>query len=177
MLCWPAWMPKPQRANYAYEPVERRSRTEMEVGSLLRVNYDTDETTLTCTLVLNRTQSAWFETFEQTLLRQGSAWFRMPIQTGGRVAWHTVRFAARPKAGNLIGAGYAAYTLRLDLERREGLMCAALAELLLCVPPDDLLKTSEALKAVVQGLPVLRVPDFWLHTCRKRKLLYEFGLL
>lgn len=175
---WPDWMPKPQRPDYSYEPVDRRSKTDMEVGSVLRVDYDTDETTLNCTLILNRFQASWFEAFERGALHQGSQWFSMPLQTGGFIEWHTVRFAARPKAGKLIGTCYTTYTLQLELERREGPMCDELAKLLVCILPEELLESSAVVKDFTLSLPgVCTIPDFWIYPCIKKRVRYEYGLL
>lgn len=139
--CWPSWMPIAQRQNYAYEPADRRSKTEMEVGSILRVNFDTDESTVDCTLILNQLQAQWFEKFEQSLLNQGAKWFKMPIQTAGCIEMHTVRFSQRPKAGNLIGPKFTTYTLKLDLMKRDLKLCDEVVELLFCISPTDFTDT------------------------------------
>lgn len=157
-ICWPDWMPKPQRSGYSYEPADRRSKTDMEIGSVLRVNFDTDETVVNCTLILNRMQSTWFEIFERGLLRQGSQWFEMPIQTGGCIEWHTVRFAARPKAGNLIGPRHTTYTLQLEIEKRELRMCDELFELLMCISDQDLLDSYRDVRTFALSIPQFRVP-------------------
>lgn len=174
---WPDFMPKPLQEGYSYQPVDRRERTDMEVGSIIRVNYDTDETTLNCSLILDCFQSSWFEAFERGAIRQGSQWFMMPIQTGGQIKWHKVRFADRPKAGNLIGDRWTTYTLKLDVEQREGPMCDELAELLLCVLPDEVFDAREALKDVIISLPsVAKVPDFWIYPCIQKRIRYEYNL-
>ena len=148
--CWPDWMPKAQRSSYAYEPTDRRSKTDMEVGSLIRVNYDTDESIIDCTLILDAVQSQWFEKFERDMLNQGTKWFQMPIQIAGCIEMHTVRFASRPKAGNLIGPRHTTYTLKLDLQKRDLKLCDEVLDLLLCVSPADLMGT------------VAKARDFWM---------------
>lgn len=175
MFKWPDWMPLAQQSGYGYEPADRRTRTDTEVGSILRVNFDTDETTLNCTLVLNTFQAAWLEAFERGALHQGAQWFEMPIQTGGCIEWHTVRFASRPKVAG-VNALYTTYTLQLDLEKRELAMGDELAELLVCVAPEDLIEAVDTVKAFVGALPALRVPDFWIYGCLHRRLEYEYGL-
>lgn len=156
--CWPDWMPKPQRNGYGYEPVDRRSKTDMEVGSVLRVNFDTDESTIDCTLVLNPIQAQWFEKFERDMLNQGAKWFQMPIWMAGCIETHTVRFAARPKAGNLIGARHTTYTLKLDLQKRDLKLCDEVLELLLCVNPADIVQTAQNLRLFWINLKTLQVP-------------------
>lgn len=172
---WPDWMPLAQQSGYSYESADRRTRTDMEVGSVLRVNFDTDETTLSCTLVLNAFQAAWLEAFERGALRQGAQWFEMPVQTGGCIEWHTVRFASRPRAAG-VNALYTTYMLQLELEKRELAMGDELAGLLVCVAPDELIDAADTVKAFTDGLPVLRVPDFWVYGCLHRRLEYEYGL-
>lgn len=169
VLRWPDWMPRPQISGYGYEPVDRRTRTDMEVGAVLRVNFDTDETTVTCTLICDTYQAAWFETFERGTLRQGSRWFQVPLQTGGAINWHTARLAARPKAQQLMGVFHTAYQLQLELEQRELEMCEELAALLACLAPDDLLDAADAGDAFADALPRLTVPPFWLHDCASRR--------
>lgn len=161
LLRWPDWMPKPQRASYQYEAVDRRSRTDMEVGSIVRVEYDTDESKITCTMTCNRVQSAWFEIFEREMLAQGSRWFEMPLQSEGRIEWHTVRLAARPKA-SLTGATHTSYSLTLDVEKRPDAMCLELVELLTCISPADLCCTAENLRhAMHEIVPSVSLPDYW----------------
>lgn len=157
---WPSWMPKPQRSGYTYGPVDRRKKTDMEVGSVLRVEYDTDECTCDCTLILDRMQSTWFESFERGLMRQGSEWFRMPLMFGGCIDWQTVRFASRPKASEIIGVRYTSYTFTLDVYRRENLFeCDVLTELLMCISPYDFLEAVINIRKFVMGLPNLTVPS------------------
>lgn len=172
---WPDWMPLAQQSGYGYEPADRRTRTDMEVGSVLRVNFDTDETTLNCTLILTQFQAAWLEAFERGALHQGAQWLEMPIQTGGCIEWHTVRFASRPKVAG-VNALYTTYTLQFDLEKRELAMGDELAELLVCVAPEELIEAVDTVKAFVSALPALRVPAFWIYGCLHRRLEYEYGL-
>lgn len=156
--CWPSWMPIAQRPNYAYEPTDRRSKTDMEVGSVLRVNFDTDESTLDCNLICDVVQAQWFEKFERDMLNQGAKWFQMPIQIAGCIEWHTVRFAARPKAGNLIGPRHTTYTLKLDIQKRDLKLCTEVAELLLCITPIELVGTASRLRDFWMGLKTLQKP-------------------
>lgn len=158
LLCWPDWMPKPQQPDYTYTPVDRRTKTDMEVGSILRVNFDTDETTLDCVLILNAVQAQWFEQFERNLLHQGAQWFRMPIQIAGCIEWHTVRFASRPKAGSLIGVTHTTYTLRLDVDKRNLKLCPDVIELLVCISPQDILSASANTGAFWMSLAALQPP-------------------
>lgn len=166
---WPHWMPRPQISGYGYEPVDRRTRTDMEVGAVLRVSFDSDETTVTCTLICDTYQAAWFETFERGALHQGSRWFQVPLQTGGAINWHTARFAGRPKAQQLMGVFHTAYQLQLELEQRQLEMCEDLVELLACLSPAELLGAADAGDTFTAGLPRLTVPPFWIHDCAHRR--------
>lgn len=158
--CWPSWMPIAQRPNYSYEPTDRRSKTEMEVGSILRVNFDTDETTLDCTLILNTMQAQWFEKFERDMLNQGAKWFQMPIQIAGCIEWHTVRFAQRPKAGNLIGPRHTTYTLKLDIQQRDLKICDEVEELLFCLSPNEIFNAADYVRSFWLSLKRLQVPSW-----------------
>lgn len=159
--CWPDWMPKPQRNNYGYDVTDRRSRTDMEVGSLIRVNYDTDETTLDCTLVCNAIQAQWFEKFERDMLSQGSQWFQMPIMIAGCIEKHTVRFASRPKAGSLVGPYFTSYQLRLDVQERDLKLCDQLMDFMLCISPKHIMKTSDAAHQFWMSLQCRTIPSYF----------------
>lgn len=152
-------MPKPLQDGYSYEPSDRRSRTDMEAGGVIRVNYVTDETAVSCSLVCNVVQSQWFEVFERGLLHQGSTWFQMPIQSGNCVTWHRVRFAGRPKAA-VRAPRYTIYELKLDVEKRELMMCDEVAELLICLAPDELRLAMERVRAFWMSLKKLQIPYF-----------------
>ena len=128
---WPGWMPTPVRAGYAYEPIDRTIKTDMDIGTVRRVEFDTDETKLVCSLDLNREQLAWFEVFERDILRQGTIWFSMPIYISGEIQEHTVRLKERPKFGEVRGFYQTAVSLVLEIEKRK-LMDKRFAEFLLC---------------------------------------------
>ena len=114
---WPEWMPKPQVNGYGIQPVDRRTKTDMEIGGVYRVEFDSDECICQCSLVLNPDQSAWLEAFERDLLRQGSVWFEIPLWIGGKIESHIVRMRDRPSAGKIIGL-HTTYTLSLDVRER-----------------------------------------------------------
>lgn len=128
ILTWPAWMPAPQVGGYGIKPKDQRTKSEMDAGNLFRVEFDTDECEATCSLVLNALQANWFEAFERDMLRQGTAWFSMPLWVGGQVENHLVRFQARPEAGDLIGL-HTTYSFTLDVAHRN-IMNKAMAEML-----------------------------------------------
>lgn len=115
---WPEWMPKPRVDGYGIQPVDRRTKTDMEIGGIYRVEFDTDECECTCSLRLNGDESAWFEAFERDVLRQGSVWFEMPLWVEGQVKRHIVRMKERPRAGDLFGL-HTTYELSLDVRKRE----------------------------------------------------------
>ena len=136
--CWPEWMPKPQRTGYGYEVTDRTQNTDMEIGGISRVEFDTDETTITCSMILcNRLELEFYEAFERDCLRQGTRWFQMPIWMTGKIEWYTCRFVCRPKVGGLIGCGYATVTMKLKIERRE-LLDPDIVEVLMIFGPDGL---------------------------------------
>ena len=145
---WPDWMPHPQVNGYGIQPVDRRTKTDMEMGGIYRVEFDTDECTCNCTLILNRDQAAWFEVFERDLLKQGSVWFELPLWVGGNVERHVVRMQDRPRAGELIGL-HTTYTLTLDVRRRNISMCQGVAELLTCYTPSSLGKIMDMFSVLI----------------------------
>lgn len=159
--CWPDWMPKAQRSGYGYDVADRRSRTDMEVGSIIRVNYDTDETTMECTLICNSIQSQWFEKFERDMLNHGSQWFQMPIMIAGCIEMHTVRFASRPKAGSIIGPYHTSYTLKLDIQERDLKLCQQLMDFMLCVSPCHIMESSNAAQKFWLGLQCRTIPSYF----------------
>jgi hypothetical protein len=112
-------MPMPQRTGYGYEVTDRTLNTDMEISSLSRVEFDTDETTITCTMVLcNRGELEFYEAFERDCLRHGTRWFQMPIWMTGKIEWYNCRFMGRPKV-TPDGPNYASVTMKMKIERRE----------------------------------------------------------
>ena len=136
-MAWPCWMPVPLVTSWRVEPADRRTKTEMETGGVYRVEFDTDETVCGCELLLDSDAAAWFEAFEQDLLKQGSTWFEMPLWIAGEVSSHIVRMRERSKGGQKAGMCHTRYTLSLDVARRE-LMCPQFAQLMLRYPPREL---------------------------------------
>ena len=57
-------------------------------------------------------------------------------------------------------------------------MCDELAELLVCISPEELLESSAVVKDFTLSLPgVCTIPDFWIYPCIKKRVRYEYGLL
>jgi hypothetical protein len=161
--CWPEWMPKPQRSGYQFEPVDRTVRTDMEIGSIYRVEFDTDETIIQCTMILcNRIQLEFFQAFERDCLRHGTKWFRMPIWVSGKqdkdnLEWYNCRFKTRPKFSGLIGVTHITVTMQLEIEERN-LLDPDILEVLMIFGPDGVrkmtqLNTNVGLLAGVTNIP------------------------
>lgn len=156
---WPKWMPVPQKTGYGAGPVDRRTKTDMEIGARLRTEFDTDESTATCKLILSDFEAGWLETFEHKVLDQGTIWINMPIWTAGRVSQHVVRFKDRPKLTGLQGL-HGIYEFTLDIAERN-LQSRDYAEVLLYYSPDDLTLLSDRLHSVlhVEMPAVTSLPD------------------
>lgn len=135
MYTWPSWMDVAVVDDYGIQVVDRRIKTEMEIGAAYRVEFpDADECTATCSLFCDELQAAFFESFEKSLLKQGSIWFKMPLWVAGELQDHTVRFSDRIQLTSKNGP-YTTYTFTLDVEKREGLMDEDLAKWLLTNNP------------------------------------------
>lgn len=148
---WPEWMPAPLVDGYGVKPEDRRGRPDFDIGSQFRIEFDTDETTASCSLVLDALQSNWFEAFERDLLMQGSRWFLMALWVGGQLTDHLVRFKARPESIAKYG-DHTRYSFQLDVSRREGLMSTGLVEILLIFSPYELLDYHDRLHRIVNFL-------------------------
>lgn len=158
LLRWPSWMPKPQRSGYKFNTVDRRQKTDMEVGSLYRVQFDTDECTCDCTVVLNRVQSAWFESFEQNMLHQGARWFEIPLMSGGKIVMHTARFKTRPTLSEP-GPVFSTYNFTLDIDKRPQEICPQMTAFITCVSPQELCQSAElARQAMQEVIPSFDIP-------------------
>lgn len=97
-VCWPYWLPEPERQEYDYRMSNQTvSRIEMDVGTLMRRSFDTDETVFNCSIQLEDCEAQFFEAFEQWILNQGSRWFYMPIWVGGDKQHYLAQFTERPK--------------------------------------------------------------------------------
>ena len=148
LLKFPSWIKPPVVDDYRVEPVDRRLKSEMEIGSVSRMEFDTDETVATCTLWLKSIQAKWFEGFERDLTRQGTRWFIMPLWVGGELLDHVVKFRERPKLSQKTGE-YCNYSFTLDVSRREGLFPADVTEFLIDVDPAELSPLVELLQTIV----------------------------
>lgn len=144
---WPSWMPAPEKNSYSVQPVDRRTKTDMEIGARLRTEFDTDESTATCKLTLSDFEAGWLETFEHKVLAAGTIWINMPILTAGRVSMHVVRFKERPKLSSIIGL-HGVYEFTLDIAARN-LLSRDYAEVLLYYSPDFLTLFSDSLHQVL----------------------------
>jgi hypothetical protein len=157
-LRWPTWIKPVLVDGYGVEPVDRRIKTDMEVGASYRVEFDTDETIVTCNVFLKPLQASWLEGFERDVLAQGSRWFKMRLFVGGAYGEeHDVRFRERPKLTAKSGE-YSTYTFSLDVAGRKGLMDPGLAEVLSTYEPEDFMRATDLLQTVVniewpQALP------------------------
>jgi hypothetical protein len=157
LIKWPAWMKYPTIDGYGVEVKDTRIKTEMEVGSAFRVEFNTDESSASCSLFLNKIQSDFFEAFERGLLKQGSVWFIMPLWVGGKLIDHTVRFQERPKLVEKLGP-YTSYSFTLDVARREGLMSDFYVEFLLSVGPLEFMKLEEKLQMTLNEYYPIALP-------------------
>ncbi len=145
---WPQWLPNPQKDSYNYQPEDRRQKTDMEIGSVYRKEFDTDATKLQCSLWLSGIESDFFEVFERDILEQGSKWFEFPIKVGGSIEYHLVRFAERPKMNRFIGFDTQEYSLALILSKRN-VENEEFIGVLLYINPEDLAAMSQRLHYVL----------------------------
>lgn len=144
---WPEWMPKPQQSGYDVQVSDRRTKTDMEMGGIIRAEFDVDEAVCQCKLILSPEEAAWFEAFERHLLKQGATWFRMPLWVSGQLSLHTVRFRERPKISRLVGL-YTEYSFALDISVRNTLPKDYI-EILLEYGPDALRAFSTRLHEIL----------------------------
>lgn len=170
---WPDDFPLPVQDGYSYAVQDRRAWAQMEAGNLARVEFGTDETAVTCSLVMTRAELERLRKFVRTTLKRGTRWFLMPLQTAGSLDVHTVRLKSLPQAGAFVGL-YLRVDMELDVWRRENPMCPWMTELLTCQPPEIWADFHETFEGYLNGIDV-RVPDFWLPlACRERRVLYEY---
>jgi hypothetical protein len=157
---WPDWMPKPQVSGYGIQPVDRRTKTDMEISGIFRVEFDTDVCQCSAKMRLDRDESAWFDAFEKSLLKQGSTWFDIPLWVSGEVKYCTVRFQDRPKVDGLYGL-HTDYSMALEVKERDT-MPADVAEALLTFSAAALRYASNKLHKIMHvDVPKLQVPDVW----------------
>lgn len=172
---WPDELPLPLQDSYSYAPQDRRSAAQMEVGNITRVEYATDETTLSCTLSIDRSKWEVLKHFIRMDLKRGVRWFTMPLQSAGGIEIHTVRLKSLPQASSFV-AQRLQVTLELDVWRRENPMCAWVAELLVCKPPEIWIDFHKDFSGILGDISQTTLPDFWIpQACLARKVRYEFG--
>jgi hypothetical protein len=148
---------------YTVEPVDRRVSSEMDIGTVTRVEFPTDETTANCTLFLDELQASWFEALEHEKLKQGSLWIRMRLWVAGHLKEHVVRFRDRPKLSSKTG-GHSTYTFTLEVEKRFGMMDGELFDLLLDWDPYIIGRASDRLHFLLHvWLPGIIIREIALH--------------
>ena len=135
---WPAGFPAPQVSGYSLAPADLRQKAETDAGSVYTRNFNGGGCEVSCTLVLDNTQAAVFETFEATTLAQGACWFQLPLWSCGQILTQAARFKERPTA-SIVGPGHTAYAFTLELRERAGLLTAEQAALYLSTDPHGLL--------------------------------------
>ena len=118
---WPDWMPPPVVDGYSVKTDDRRGRADFDEGTRLRIIFNTDESTIDCTVFLDSLQSNWLETFERDVLKQGGRYFMMPLWIGGKMVSHRAKFKGRPEMNSREGFEWAQYSFILEVNRREGL--------------------------------------------------------
>lgn len=109
-------MPVPQKDGYAAQTEDRRTKPDFGVFGELVDEFGMEESNIECSLLLDQVQTAWLESLEQELLRQGAEWFEMPLLSGREVTWHKVRMRERPSLGNLVGCQYTYAALKLEVD-------------------------------------------------------------
>ncbi|MDR2892968.1 MAG: hypothetical protein LBV80_07790 [Deltaproteobacteria bacterium] len=117
-LRWPCWLPRPSRSGYTFDPRKASVDSTMEVGTLVRREFDADQGSVTCSMLLDQNQMAMFEAFERDTLCQGRGWFLFPLWVGGQLQEYMVRFNGRPKPGTVRGL-YTTVTFSLDMGARQ----------------------------------------------------------
>lgn len=104
LVCWPYWMPEPERSDYGYELSDQTvDRSEMDVGVLARRQFTTDETKISCNLILEDCEPYWFEAFERWVIDQGAEWFAMPLWVAGEKQHYICQMVDRPKMDEVRG--------------------------------------------------------------------------
>jgi len=134
---WPDWMPAPQQASFSIQPEDRRLTSDTEAGAIVRYQFDTDVNIADCTIILDRDEAKWFESFERDLLAQGAIWFNFPLWIGGEISYEQCRFKTRPKAGSLIGL-HTTYTFSLYVSKRSNLHDPCITEMKYCWTPEEI---------------------------------------
>lgn len=136
LIKWPTWMPTPLQSGYGGGPVDTRATSDTEAGSLLRKQHNTDEQDITCSIVCDEFQAAFFEAFERDKLAQGTVWFELPIFIGGELRYYKVRFKQRPKITE-VKATYTYYGFVVTVYKRE-LLDKWIVDLLLLFSPAEI---------------------------------------
>ncbi len=155
---WPDWMPRPQQDGFKLEPVDTRTSSDMEIGSVIREEFHTDQLVASGKLLLDRVQAAWFEGFEQRLLHQGVRWFYFPLWVSGEIQYRLVRMQKRSCLGQTQGLD-SLYAVTLEVENRE-LLDDELLELLLYYTPEEICWAAGRLHVIlhVEAPGVTRIP-------------------
>ncbi len=147
LFAWPEWMPKPEQDNFNRSPVDTRTKSEMEAGTVERAEYDTDEQNYSCTMTLEPTEAKFLESFEHVVLRQGTSYMMFPCWIAGELQTRKCKFVDRPKATKVLGVN-TVYTFTLAVEDRD-LWSEDVTTALAIYAPDDLVAWSDGLDFVL----------------------------
>lgn len=148
---WPDWMPVPMLSGYGVEIIDRSVSTEMEIGTIKRVQFDSDETHIPVTIFLDALQRTWFQTWERDVLRHGCSWFEMPILIGEKLEKYRVQILGRPKLDSFTGAPphYCQATFTVQIERRKLWDCGVM-EIFKCLSPGEFTSIATGLHSILE---------------------------
>jgi len=160
LMEWPEWMPKPLQDGFSMQPVDNRTISQMEKGTAIRVEFDSDEMEATCTLELNQIQAGWFARFWKDALFHGSRWFSFPLWVDGEIQWQPVRFKSLP-TNSRVNALWTRYQFTLQVEKRD-LLSDTLFWLLGIFSPQGIVSFGNAVHQAVhfdvRGSTLVNVP-------------------
>lgn len=159
IYAWPQWMPPPEQDNFSRLPVDTRTKSEMEAGTIERAEYDTDEQNYSCSMTLDPTEAKFLESFEHVVLRQGTTHFMFPCWIAGELQLQRCKFVDRPKATKIVGIN-TIYSFTLSVEQRD-LWSLEVTTALTIYAPDDLNAWSDSLNlCLTTNLPgVTQLPE------------------
>ena len=80
---WPAGFPAPLREDYGYTQPELGLRSEFALGSRVRPLYADGPDEVRVSVILSPAQWAYFQGWLRHVLKNGAAWFAMPIIAAG----------------------------------------------------------------------------------------------
>lgn len=127
METWPVSFPAPNE-DFSAEAIAGALRTAMDSGAIRqRRRFSVDLTQISISWTLDNIQMAVFSSFHKNRLNLGTDWFIMPLDLGGGMVNHTVRFVGGQYSQQYAPISFWTVSAKMDVLERHTFSSSLLA--------------------------------------------------